>query len=38
MDLEVVTLGEVSPDGEGEILHGIPYMWNLKRKGTSELT
>ena len=25
-------------DREGEILYDIPYMWNLKRNGTNELT
>ena len=25
-------------DKEGEISYGIPYMWNLKRNDTNELT
>ena len=25
-------------DREGEISYGIPYMWNLKRNYTNELT
>ena len=25
-------------DREGEILYGIPYMWNLKRNNTNKLT
>ena len=36
-DLEIVILTELS-DREGEILYGIPYMWNLKRNDTNELT
>ena len=37
MDLEIVTLSEVSQT-EGEISYDTPYMWNLKRNDTSELT
>ena len=36
MDMENVILSEGSQT-EGEILHDIPYMWNLKRNYTSEL-
>ena len=36
MDLEIVILSK--SDWEAEILHGIPYMWNLKRHDTHELT
>ena len=35
MDLEIVMLSE---DRKGEILYDIPYMWNLKRNDTNELT
>ena len=37
MDLENVILSEVSQT-EREILYDIPYMWNLKRNDTNELT
>ena len=37
MDLEIVILSEVSQT-EGEISYDTPYMWNLKRNDTSELT
>ena len=37
MDLESVILSEML-DKEGEILYDIPYMWNLKRNYTNELT
>ena len=30
--------GRSESDGEGKILYGIPYMWNVKRKDTTELT
>ena len=36
MDLENVILSK--SDGEGEMSYGIPYMWNLKRNDTNELT
>ena len=35
MDMENVILSEGSQTGD--ILHDIPYMWNLKRNYTSEL-
>ena len=38
MDLEMVILSEVKSDREGEISYDIPYMWNLKRNDTNELT
>ena len=38
MDLDSVKLSEVKSDREGEISYDIPYMWNLKRNDTSELT
>ena len=34
MVLEIIILIE---DREKQILYGITYMWNLKKKGTSEL-
>ena len=37
IDLEIVILSEVSQT-EGEISYDIPYMWNLKRNDTNELT
>ena len=37
MDLENVILSEVRQT-EREILHDIPYMWNLKRNDTKGLT
>ena len=37
MDLENVILSEVRQT-EREILYDIPYMWNLKRNDTKELT
>ena len=38
MDAEIVILSELKSDREGEISYGIPYMWNLKRNDTNELT
>ena len=38
MYLEMVILSEVKSDREGEISYDIPYMWNLKRNDTTELT
>ena len=38
MYLEMVILSEVKSDREGEISYDIPYMWNLKRNDTNELT
>ena len=38
MDLDSVILSEVSQTREGEISYDIPYMWNLKRNDTNELT
>ena len=38
MDLDSVKLSEVKSDREGEISYDIPYMWNLKRNDTNELT
>ena len=35
MDLDIVILSEVR---KGKILYDIPYMWNLKRNDTNELT
>ena len=35
-DLESIIL--VKLDREGEISYDIPYMWNLKRNDTNELT
>ena len=37
MDLENVILSGKS-DREGKIFYNIPYMWNLKRNYTNELT
>ena len=37
MALESITLSEASQT-EGEISFDIPYMWNLKRSDTNELT
>ena len=37
MDLECHTEGSNS-DREGGTSHDIPYMWNLKRNDTNELT
>ena len=37
MDLESVILTEWSRSNR-EISYGIPYMWNLKRNDTTELT
>ena len=37
MDLESVTEWSKS-DIKGEISYDIPYMWNLKRNDTNELT
>ena len=37
MDIGSVTLREVK-SGRGEISYDIPYMWNLKRNDTNELT
>ena len=37
MDLESVTLSEIS-DREAEILHNIPYMWNLKQNYPNDFT
>ena len=38
MDPEIVILSEVKTDREGEISYDIPYMWDLKRNDTNELT
>ena len=38
MDLDSVILSEVSQTREGEISYDIPYIWNLKRNDTNELT
>ena len=38
MDTEIVILNEVKSDREGEIFFAIPYIWNLKRNDTNELT
>ena len=38
MDLDSVKLSEVKSDREGEISYDIPYMWNLERNDTNELT
>ena len=35
IDLEIVILSEVR---EGEVSYDIPYMWNLKRNDTNDLT
>ena len=37
MDLEIVILSKMS-DREEEVSYNIPYIWNLKRKATNELT
>ena len=34
-NLEIITQSE---DREGKISYDIPYMWNLKRNHTNELT
>ena len=38
MDLESVILGEVKSDREQETLYDIPYVWDLRRNDTNELT
>ena len=38
MDPESVILREVKSYREGKTSHLIPYMWNLKRSDTNELT
>ena len=38
MDLEIVILSEVSQTGKEEISYDIPYMWNLKRNDTNEIS
>ena len=37
-DLEAVILSEVKSDREGKASYDIPYMWNLKRNDTNELS
>ena len=37
MDLENVILSSKS-DREGKIFYNIPYMWNLERNDTNDLT
>ena len=36
-ELEIVILSKASQT-EGETVYDIPYMWNLKRSDTNELT
>ena len=38
MDIESVILSVSKSDREGEISHAIPYMWNIKKNDTNELT
>ena len=38
VDVETVRLHEAKSDREGGILYDIPYMWNLKRNDTNEIT
>ena len=38
MDLESVILGEVKSDREQKTLYDIPYVWDLRRNDTNELT
>ena len=37
MDLKSVILNHTKSEREGEILYGIPYLWNLKRNDTNGL-
>ena len=38
MDVEIVVLREVSQTEKEKYHMAIPYIWNLKRNGTNELT
>ena len=38
MGLEIAIVSVSKSDREGKIAYDIPYMWNLKRNDTNELT